>query len=571
MYDKKMRKLLPFLIIGILLFSTSFAWANDKNFSTDYENTYDIAKNGETTVEQKVTITNLSNQMIPSNYTFSVKNVEMYDLQAITNGKPSKVTVETSENNSSFDIPIINYSIGIGNTNTIVISYKTKGIATQTGDIWNVIIPKMQIPQSTFKYNVKVLVPESFGQKMYFSPNPLLAENKEGKNIYYLTKETFPGTGISAGFGNYQTLNFNLKYQLENPFLLFSKYEIALPSDITSYQAIKYAKLTPKPQKTYLDQDGNAIASYLLWPKQKIQVELNGSAKLLSNQINPAAGGKFENLPKNLVQQYTKEQKYWEVNSTDIQEIAKQLKNPNINVVKNAQLAYNYVVENLTYDFEAINQDFVDRKGAEEALTKKGSWTCMEFADSFIALARAMGIPAREVNGYSFNNNENNKPISINLKGNDLLHAWAQFYDPSYGWVQIDPTWGNTSGIDYFTKLDTSHLAFAVMGTNSEYPLPAGGYRFNDQQKLIEVDYALNESGTDFEPRLKYQKKLNLNLFELFKGNTKYIFENTGQVFIYDLNGSSLAPNESKALYLPSKDRSISYKDSFGNIFTKDL
>src|SRR5690606_24493931 len=124
------------------------------------------------------------------------------------------------------------------------------------------------------------------------------------------------------------------------------------------------------------------------------------------------------------------------------------------------------ITANFSYDYDIEKQEFVDRKGAQETLATKKARGCMEFTDLFIATARSMGIPARELNGYALSNTESTKPISINFKSGDLLHAWPEFYDPAYGWIPIDPTWGNTSGIDYFTKLDTNHFVFVIKGTN---------------------------------------------------------------------------------------------------------
>ena len=62
----------------------------------------------------------------------------------------------------------------------------------------------------------------------------------------------------------------------------------------------------------------------------------------------------------------------------------------------------------------------VERVGAEAVITQEGKWTCMEFTDLFIALSRAFGIPAREVNGYAFTPDDNSKPLSISFNKGDF-------------------------------------------------------------------------------------------------------------------------------------------------------
>jgi transglutaminase-like putative cysteine protease len=51
----------------------------------------------------------------------------------------------------------------------------------------------------------------------------------------------------------------------------------------------------------------------------------------------------------------------------------------------------------------------------------------------FVALARAAGVPAREVFGLRLGKEAG---VSDLTKGH---HCWAEFYLPGYGWVPVDP------------------------------------------------------------------------------------------------------------------------------------
>jgi hypothetical protein len=67
---------------------------------------------------------------------------------------------------------------------------------------------------------------------------------------------------------------------------------------------------------------------------------------------------------------------------------------------------------------------------ALEVLDRKAG-DCTEHALLFVALARAAGIPAREVGGLAY------------IKGDKPMfgwHAWAEIHD-GHQWVSIDPTW----------------------------------------------------------------------------------------------------------------------------------
>jgi hypothetical protein len=81
--------------------------------------------------------------------------------------------------------------------------------------------------------------------------------------------------------------------------------------------------------------------------------------------------------------------------------------------------------------FKELKKSYADN--ADTALevldTKAGD--CTEHSLLFVALARAAGIPAREVGGLAYLNGD--KPMLA-------WHAWAEFHD-GHQWVSVDPTW----------------------------------------------------------------------------------------------------------------------------------
>ena len=187
--------------------------------------------------------------------------------------------------------------------------------------------------------------------------------------------------------------------------------------------------------------------------------------------------------------------KYWQSDNEQIKLLAANLKTP--------EAIYDFVTKTLKYDTARV-QPNVQRMGALAILQSPSQAICLEFTDLFIALARAAGIPAREINGYAYTDNPQLQPLSL---VNDVLHAWPEYYDSTKGaWIPVDPTWGATSGIDYFNKLDLRHFAFVVHGANlinpsstckdAKYtgsvlcPYPAGNYKVaNDPQKDVYVSF----------------------------------------------------------------------------------
>ena len=77
---------------------------------------------------------------------------------------------------------------------------------------------------------------------------------------------------------------------------------------------------------------------------------------------------------------------------------------------------------------------------------------CTEYATLMTALARLNGIPAREVSGYAYYE-ENNSPKFG-------AHAWVELYIDG-NWREFDPTWDET-------KLGVEHILF------NEFSIPIG-------------------------------------------------------------------------------------------------
>jgi transglutaminase-like putative cysteine protease len=88
--------------------------------------------------------------------------------------------------------------------------------------------------------------------------------------------------------------------------------------------------------------------------------------------------------------------------------------------------------------------------------SQKSSWVlenkqgvCDEMTSLFIALLRAMGVPARFIKGVSYTDNEL-------FNSNWEPHGWAEVLIPGAGWVPFDVTFGQ------FGFVDAGHIVFQV-------------------------------------------------------------------------------------------------------------
>lgn len=87
------------------------------------------------------------------------------------------------------------------------------------------------------------------------------------------------------------------------------------------------------------------------------------------------------------------------------------------------------------------------------AVLENAAGDCTEHTLLFVTLARAAGIPAREVGGVAF----------VNVHGRPLFgwHAWAEIHDGEQ-WVSVDPTW------DEF-YVDATHIKFSEGSDDSAW------------------------------------------------------------------------------------------------------
>jgi transglutaminase-like putative cysteine protease len=467
--------ILFFLLVFLSPFQKSFA---DSNFTTDYNVYYTVASNATTHVSIAATLTNLTNNYYASSYSIQlgftdIKNVTASD----SDGQITPKIIKTSKG-STIALNFNQRSVGLNSKLPFNVAFDTDEIAENLNNTWNINIPGIANQEDFSSFNSAVSYPPFLGSPTYIKPTLLNQAVSANGNVLSFTKKDLGGSGISIAFGSFQVYNFNLIYHLENKNLFPVSTEIALPPS-TNYQDIAIDSISLKPNNVKLDKDGNWLAQYVLPPSKKYNITVIGKAKVY---LNP----KSENLDSKSIQDYLKPQTYWESNNQKLIDLAKDLKTP--------YAIYQYVVKSLNYDFSRI-QSNSPRLGALQALENPNSAVCLEFTDLFIALSRAAGIPAREVDGFAYTNNNSERPLSLI---EDVLHAWPEYYDfDKKTWVMVDPTWGNTTGgIDYFNALDFDHLAFVVKGENSNYPIPAGGYKFSENEKTKDVSVVI---GTVFD------------------------------------------------------------------------
>jgi transglutaminase-like putative cysteine protease len=94
-----------------------------------------------------------------------------------------------------------------------------------------------------------------------------------------------------------------------------------------------------------------------------------------------------------------------------------------------------FVRNHIKYN-DAVSAPPSNRDGVDYTLFDRPEGYCNYYASVMAVLARAIGIPARVVSGYSSGTSENGVYHIVEADA----HAWVEIYFPGYGWIEFEPT-----------------------------------------------------------------------------------------------------------------------------------
>lgn len=145
--------------------------------------------------------------------------------------------------------------------------------------------------------------------------------------------------------------------------------------------------------------------------------------------------------------------------------------NSSLETVRNlANWVHGYVGYDISYwgKTKSASDVYNERKGV-----------CVEYTHLFIAMIRSLGFQARYVSGY------------VNV-GSWEPHAWAEVYLPDYGWLAVDPTFGQVG------VLDSTHVAVAYGNDQaSAYDM----FMTNPEAASLAANYSLDTTLSSEDPK----------------------------------------------------------------------
>lgn len=515
---KFLKYLIFILIVNFTLyivpFKTRIVFASD--FSSYNKVTYTLNEDNSALIFHEVSVVNNTADLYISKYTLSLSGNEITKIESFDKVGIVKTNIEKKDSTNLLTLTFNEKAVGKGKILSFIVRYQIQNFVKTEGNLRKVILPKLININDIEEYQMILKVPKIFGKLAYVNPLPEKTESDKSNNIFYFNKTEVSKNGVVATFGPYQTFDFKLFYEIENKSNLPVNENIAIPPD-TNYQTVIYNKFNPKPEKIEKDEDGNWFLIYNLKTKEKLKIEVSGKVNIFSSP-------KYKNtLTKEDENKYLQPQKYWPVDNEKIKNIVENYNTP--------REIYDYVSNLLAYDYDLVNKN-AGRRGALNTLKDPENSICTDFTDLFITIARASGIPVRELQGYAYSNNEKLKELGQN---EDLLHSWPQYYDKEKSiWIMVDPTFANTSnGMDFFNQFDMAHFVFAIHGSSDSYPYPAGSYK-NEGSEERQLYISLSEN-----PPVDYKKIEVIDLspkkiFSLLQNNLNVTLENKSGEGLYD-------------------------------------
>ena len=460
-------KFLFFVLIFYFLVFILVRETHAQDFKNDYQVEYFLSESENklnTKVKFSVSITNFRSDLYVKQFSigfpklFTIRDIKAFDdYTAIT------PQVSSSDSTTKVALEFSQPNVGKNSVSNLYLEFYQDNLFSINGNVWEVIIPTVENKQNS-AYKILVHLPENSNKKIAISkPKP---DNIYGNTIIWNNPSS---KTVYAVFGDKQYYRSELTYRIKNPKLFPVYTDIAFPPD-TLWQKIYLEQINPPPAKVFTDADGNFLARYFLNPGETKIILFKGTivvySQLREDVINP-----IRNLFSQQKKYLLAETKYWKLSQKDLL----------TDISANAEGVYYFTTNKLTYDYNKINSDN-ERLGADQVLKKPSQAVCMEFTDLFIALARSKGIYSREIEGFGFSQDPKLRPLSL---VSDILHSWPEYYDlKSQLWIPVDPTWENTSGIDYFSSFDLNHITFVIHGKDPEYPLPAGTYKTENSRDV---------------------------------------------------------------------------------------
>lgn len=237
--------------------------------------------------------------------------------------------------------------------------------------------------------------------------------------------------------------NFSTSFVL-NPTRAFEVTSISDELNLTSTYSGIIADVNKTALSNYSEYSLNYYSSAILQNSNVLDILSNLSFDMygdfLQDLYNIVQGTQHEDVTTAYVQDYNNSVTYSEVftdcNSEKISKLAEDITKGCNSDIEKARALENYFISNgYTY-----NADYKSNDGntIEKFIFTTKTGACYEYSTSMILMARALGLPARYVEGFLVVNSTGT-PQKIDITSLSS-HAYPEVFISGYGWCYFEPT-----------------------------------------------------------------------------------------------------------------------------------
>ncbi|MCA9376600.1 transglutaminase domain-containing protein [Candidatus Nomurabacteria bacterium] len=260
-------------------------------------------------------------------------------------------------------------------------------------------------------------------------------------NIYLLTGESIP-------------YKFILTHELTNPDSISKSFHISLPPSDRS-QLLSITQITPLPDSSNEDSEGNLDLMYTLQPSSTVSVSILGnitkkiiSEPLLSNPfLNPL---------------YSIETGYWSITDPNIEDLPT-ITNWGESTQGERSRFIDSVNSKVTESLDiSRSTELTYRLGGDVLLKGNTEATPQDYVDLTLSLLRENKVPSRQVIGYTLDIMDDKTP--------GTTHTWVEYWDPLTGWMQLDTYEAELYGNNKSNDFVLSRINLMYRGLDPTYP-----------------------------------------------------------------------------------------------------
>src|SRR4030066_848387 len=169
MFKKVIIILFCFIFLFLALPRKIFA---EGEFLIDSEVEYFLNDDGTTRVTHNMTLENVYATLYAKSYTLKLENIEPLNIKAYQGNEILSVNETRQDNTVNLEVEFPDTLVGKGEKRNFSLVFNVTDFAVRTGEVWEISIPKLIMPESYRNYSVIISVPSKLGNEAYISPEP---------------------------------------------------------------------------------------------------------------------------------------------------------------------------------------------------------------------------------------------------------------------------------------------------------------------------------------------------------------------------------------------------------------